>query len=242
MDDSFEQHCWADIIPPEDLETYSAYKRPVTLGKRAALLLIDLYNQAYGDKPEPLAESRKRFPSSCGLAGWEALEPTTAVLARAREARIPVFYTRGETRPEAVLQRFSATERVKVKTTMDAEWNFAIVEPLTPQPGEVMIYKQRASGFFGTPLEAHLRMLGVDTLIVAGESTSGCVRASVVDAYSHGFKIGLVEECVFDRSELTHKVNLFDMHHKYAHVLHVDEAVAYLEQLIAVAPLPASPR
>ena len=96
-------------------------------------------------------------------------------------------------------------------------------------PGDVVITKQRASVFFGTPLIAHLTQLGVQTLIVCGESTSGCVRASAVDAYSHGFHVVLVEECCFDRSLLSHKVNLFDMHHKYADVMHIDEVLAHFD-------------
>jgi nicotinamidase-related amidase len=100
-----------------------------------------------------------------------------------------------------------------------------------PQPGDVVITKQRASGFYGTPLMAHLTQLGVRSLIVCGESTSGCVRASAVDAYSNGFHVTLVEECCYDRSVLSHKVNLFDMHHKYCDVLHIDEVVAHLDGL-----------
>jgi nicotinamidase-related amidase len=92
----------------------------------------------------------------------------------------------------------------------------------------VVITKQRASVFFGTPLAAHLTQLGVRTLIICGESTSGCVRATAVDAYSHGYHVVLVEECCFDRSVLSHKVNLFDLHHKYTDVMHVDEVVAHL--------------
>ncbi|MGH6784613.1 MAG: isochorismatase family protein, partial [Sphingomicrobium sp.] len=102
-------------------------------------------------------------------------------------------------------------------------------EEFKPQPGDVVIFKERASGFFGTPLVAHLTQLGVDSLIVCGESTSGCVRASCVDAYSLGYHVSIVEECVFDRSPLSHKVNLFDLHHKYADVMHLDEVVAHLD-------------
>src|SRR5882672_7959718 len=100
---------------------------------------------------------------------------------------------------------------------------------------DVVITKVRASAFFGTLLVAHLTQLGVNSVIVCGESTSGCVRASAVDVYSHGFHVTLVEECCFDRSPLSHKVNLFDMHHKYADVLHVDEVVRHLEALRAKA-------
>ena len=95
----------------------------------------------------------------------------------------------------------------------------------------MVITKQRASVFYGTPLMAHLTQLGIQTLIVCGESTSGCVRASAVDAYSHGFHVVLVEECCFDRSLLSHKVNLFDMHHKYTDVMRVDEVVTQLNGL-----------
>ena len=95
----------------------------------------------------------------------------------------------------------------------------------------MVITKQRASGFFGTPLQAHLQQLGIRTLIVCGESTSGCVRASAVDAYSLGFHVVLAEECCFDRSPISHKVNLFDLHHKYADVMHVDDIVAHLDAL-----------
>ena len=80
----------------------------------------------------------------------------------------------------------------------------------------------------GTPLTAHLTQLGIQSVIICGETTSGCVRASAVDAYSHGYHVVLVEECCFDRSLLSHKVNLFDMHHKYADVMHTDEVVAHL--------------
>src|SRR4029077_12873159 len=91
--------------------------------------------------------------------------------------------------------------------------------------------KERASGFFGTPLIAHLQQKRINSLIICGESTSGCVRASTVDAYSYGFHNVVVEECTYDRSPLSHKVNLFDLHHKYADVMHVDEVIKHLEDL-----------
>src|SRR5262249_25582630 len=105
--------------------------------------------------------------------------------------------------------------------------DYAIRPEFKPQPQDVVITKQRASVFFGTPLIAHLTQLGVQTLIICGESTSGCVRATAVDAYSLGFHVVLVEESCFALSILSHKVNLFDMHHKSVDVMHVDEAVAH---------------
>ena len=80
-------------------------------------------------------------------------------------------------------------------------------------------------------LTAHLTQLGIQSLIIIGESTSGCVRASTVDGYSHGYHMTMVEECCFDRSEISHKVNLFDLHHKYADVMHVQDVISHIEQI-----------
>lgn len=96
-------------------------------------------------------------------------------------------------------------------------WEF--YPPVAPLPGERIIEKERASSFYGTQLVAELVSRDINALIVAGESTSRCVRASVVDGYSNGFHMVLVEDGVFDRSWLNHQVNLFDLHHKYADVI-----------------------
>ena len=96
---------------------------------------------------------------------------------------------------------------------------------------DILIFKQRASAFQGTPIISHLNVLGIQSLIVCGEATSGCVRATVVDAYSNGFNVAVVEECTYDQTELTHKVNLFDMHHKYADVMKLAEVEMHLDGL-----------
>jgi Isochorismate hydrolase len=98
-----------------------------------------------------------------------------------------------------------------------------------PQPGDVVVTKQRASIFQGTPLFSHLSLLGVQSLIVCGESTSGCVRASVVDGTTNRLRMVVAEECVFDRHEACHAINLFDMNQKYADVLPLDDIVKYLD-------------
>jgi maleamate amidohydrolase len=105
---------------------------------------------------------------------------------------------------------------------------YDIIGEVAPIPGEVVLRKTTPSGFNGTPLLHHLNSLGVDTIIVAGESTSGCVRASVVDACSYRFRVIVVEDCVFDRHQATHAINLFDMHTKYADVLSLADVEAHL--------------
>jgi nicotinamidase-related amidase len=218
-------HCWDDVVSDTDLRVYRAYERERSFGRRPALVLVDLYNRAFGDRREPLLDAIERFPSSCGEAAWDALEPLEALLATARAAGHPIVHTTNENRVEAVLGR--VTQR---RARVDDEWGSTIVDPLTPIEDELVVYKTRASAFFDTPLSTHLRRLGVDTVVMGGESTSGCVRATAVDAYSHGLEVVIVEEATFDRIEISHKVNLFDLHHKYATVVHLQEALEYLDQ------------
>ncbi|HEX9463113.1 MAG TPA: isochorismatase family protein [Alphaproteobacteria bacterium] len=221
----FEDHCWQDVVAADVLEVYSHYERETFVGPSPALIAIDLYELAYQGGAKPVAEVVKTYPSSCGEYAWAAIEPTKRLFAAARAAGLPIFYSTSDVRPGSQPTKVTATKRRRVPTTADV---YEIKAEFKPQAGDVVITKQRASAFYGTPLLAHLTQLGVQTVIVCGESTSGCVRASAVDAYSNGFHVVLVEECCFDRHLLSHKVNLFDLHHKYADVIHVDEVVTHL--------------
>jgi nicotinamidase-related amidase len=227
MSDDFENHCWKDVISSEVIEIYSAFRRKTLVGPAPALLAIDLYEAVYRGGAQAPHQLVKTYPVSCGHYAYEAIEPTQRLFAAARAANLPIFYSTGDTRAASKPRFVSATKRNR--GALDSS-DYDIRPEFKPQPGDVVIAKQRASTFHGTPLLAHLIGLGVKTLIVCGESTSGCVRASVVDGYSNGFHVVLVEECCFDRSELSHKVNLFDMHHKYADVMHLDEVVAHLDK------------
>jgi maleamate amidohydrolase len=222
----FEDHCWKDIVDDEILEIYKAYHRKIYVGKNPAVLAIDLYNKAYEGGNKPVREVNRQFPGSCGENAWKAIEPTQKLFAAARAAGVPVIYSTRHVDTRGVQSTNRNMGREPLKSDV-----YDIKAELAPQPGELVIYKERASAFFGTPLVAHLRQMGVDSLIICGESTSGCVRASTVDGYSNGFHNTLVEECTYDRSMLSHKVNLFDLHHKYADVMHIDEVLAHLEGL-----------
>lgn len=218
----FEDHCWRDIVPDETLKVYEPYHRELYVGERPALLAIDLYNLVYRGGAKDPHEIIGEFPSTCGRHAWEAIEPTKKLFAAARAAGIPVLYTTAPTTSSVV-----ATNRQA--GLGDSDEDYEIFEAFAPQEGDIMIVKERASAFYGTPILPELNRLGVSSLIICGESTSGCVRASTVDAYSAGYHACIAEECVFDRSELSHKVNLFDLHHKYADVLGVDGIVTHLE-------------
>lgn len=220
----FEDHCWKDVVSSEALAIYRAYERAIYVGERPALIAIDLYNLAYEGGARPVHEIIKEYPSTCGEFAWAAVPPTQRLFRAARAAAIPVFYSTAELE----VTRVVATNRRVNRLTPQS---FEIKDEFKPEPDDVIIRKQRASVFYGTPLIAYLTQLGVNSLIFCGESTSGCVRASVVDAYSNGYHVTIAEECVYDRHLLSHKVNLFDLHHKYADVMHTEEIVAHLNAL-----------
>jgi maleamate amidohydrolase len=225
----FEDHCWKDIVDAETLEIYEPYRRDLRVGRSPAVLAIDLYNKVYQGGSRPVHEVNARYSGSCGEHAWNAIEPTRKLFAAARAAGIPMIYTTRHADTGGV----QSTYRRKMS---DSEDLYRIKDELAPLAGELVIYKERASAFFGTPLIAHLRLIGAESLIICGESTSGCVRASTVDAYSYGFHNVVVEECTYDRSPLNHKVNLFDLHHKYADVMHVEEVIAHLDGLARGSP------
>jgi maleamate amidohydrolase len=109
MGDTFEDHCWRDLIPQDVLDLYSHYKRDLHIGPNPALLVIDLYELAYQGGPRPVAEVAQEYPSSCGIYAWNAIEPTKRLLAAARAAGLPIFYTTGDTRPASRPSAIRAT-------------------------------------------------------------------------------------------------------------------------------------
>jgi len=224
--EEFQNHVWQDLLTPEIIKIYEPYRRETFVGEKPALLLIDLYKGAYKGGPRPVLELQDTYKKSCGEYAWNAIKPTQDVIALCRQKGIPLIYCTGETRLEA--RHMQSTKR---RGNPKSDDDYAIMDEFKPQFGDIVLPKQRASIFYGTPLAALLVILGVRSLIVVGESTSGCVRSSVIDCRSHGYHTVVVEECVFDRHPLPHKMNLFDMHHKYADVMHVEEVLAHLATL-----------
>ena len=223
MAQDFEDHCWKDVVPEDELEVYRTFfgREVRGVGPKPALIAIDLYKKVYRGGPGPVVEINKQHRGACGDYAWDAIAPTERLFAAARAAGLPVVYTTGSGNVQV-----SATNRQRATESIGDGYD--IKEEFAPEPGDLIIRKQRASGFFGTPLTAHLNLMGVESIIMCGESTSGCLRASVVDAFSYGYHVVVAEECCFDRSLLSHKLALFDLHHKYADVMHVDEIVATL--------------
>ena len=230
---------WDPYLTQSDIDhlACSTDKR-VGFGARPALLLVDLYRSVFGDKPEPLLEAIKTWPSSCGMAGWNALPHIQTLLAASRKAQIPIVHITMLS-DSGMVGWYDAAHRDSIpggrgaaasdEAALSRKRRAAeIVDEVKPLPGEVVLKKTAPSAFWGTPLAAHLNFHQIDTLIVCGEATSGCVRASVVDAASYRYRVQVVEECVFDRHEATHAMNLFDLHQKYADVISLREAVQRL--------------
>lgn len=226
------ERIWDAFLTERDKAYVAANPTPRKgVGDRPALLLLDLYRGAFGDRPEPLLDAVRTWPASCGEAGWAALPSIRRLLDSARDAGIPVLHATGladvppwadatpRTRPIAAGDE-AARDRQRRK--------YEIVEEVAPIDGELVIRKAAPSAFWGTALTGLLTGLRVDTLIVAGETTSGCVRATVVDAKSYRFRVVIPEPCVFDRTESSHALSLFDLDQKYADVVGLDEAIAYV--------------
>lgn len=210
-------------------------------GTRAAVLSVDNYRKAVGDRPEPLLEAIRTWPGSTGLAGWEALDRTVTLLAEARAAGVPVVHLTALAEEGSGMPgwgaRLGGRHKSRPRTPEELDRHrrrLDIIDQAAPEPGEVVLRKTAPSAFFGTPLAAHLIGQGIDTLIVCGESVSGCVRATVVDGCSLRFRMIVVEDCVYDRHEASRAINLFDMDQKYADVLSLGEVTDWIRAHHAV--------
>jgi len=231
------ERIWDRFLTESDKQHLARSRdRRVGFGQKPALVLVDLYRAVFGDKPEPLLDAIKTWPSSCGMAGWDSLPNIQRLLQAARAAKIPVVHITMLS-DSGMMSWFEAAHRDSVaqpardEASQDRQRRSSdIVDEVKPLPGEVVLRKTAPSAFWGTPLAAHLNLHGIDTLIIAGEATSGCVRATVVDGASYRYRVQVVEECCFDRHEATHALNLFDMHQKYADVIPLAEALEHLSK------------
>jgi maleamate amidohydrolase len=215
----FEDHCWRDVISPDIVEIYRPYRRETYVRGNVALLAIDLFAAVFPEYPMPVSEAVKTNRRSCGEFAWDARPVIGRLLNLARARGLPLAFSSADL-GESSQGLARATQRPR---RSDDAASVAIYREFRPLASEPLILKPRASVFFETELLSYLRGHAIETLVLCGESTSGCVRATAVDGYSHGFHVVVIEDAVFDRSELSHKVSLFDLHHKYADVMVLEE-------------------
>lgn len=218
---------WDDVIPEADRQRYKAAGygseyRPISAGTRPAVIVVDMTREFVDS----------RWPTGNSETGYPAVAANARLLEEARALGLPVFFTKLYEDPAHVpapAQKGRWKTKGRRPPDPDLPPGDVIVEDLTPQPGEIVIYKHhKPSGFFGTELASLLLYEGADTAVVTGMTTSGCVRATAVDAFQYNLDVVIPFECVADRSQISHKVNLLDLHMKYADVAPLDQVIDYL--------------
>lgn len=198
---------------------HQGFRQPLGFGTRPALIVVDFVN-GFTD-PDKLGG---------GNIG-PAIERTVELLAAARRFKLPIAFTRvvfaEDGSDHGVFNRKVPT----LNTLHEGNRDIEIVDELTPEPGEKIVDKKYPSAFFATDLASWMAFKGADTAIVTGCTTSGCVRASVIDAMCHGFAPIVPADCVGDRAIGPHEANLFDMEQKYADVTSLDHVLGELERI-----------
>jgi nicotinamidase-related amidase len=227
---------WADVFGPAEwrVHTTAGYGRRAVPGPRPALLVVDVTYEFTGDGTGDtgLPGVLDRFPNACGDAAWDALPRIRTLIEHARGVGVPVCYSKmtDDRGP------WSQKNRRAPELAAAPAWVGGIHPDLAPRDGELLVTKASASALNGTPLLDELRRNEVDTLIVTGCATGGCVRATVLDAFAAGLTALVPHEAVFDRSAVPHQVSLFDMDMRYANVIDSAEAVRYLDACAAGEP------
>ena len=232
------ERIWDQFLTKRDREVFAAsgYGTRAGFGDRPALLVIDVNYNFVGDTVEPILESIKRWPNSCGEDGWAAVPRIRGLIDSAHRNGVPVIYTTGDVRADRwdrgswAWKNSRTSKKGPAPTTTNLDPN-AILPEIAPDPQDIVIRKLKPSGFYGTNLESFLTLLKADSVILVGTTTSGCVRATALDAFSANYRVTVVEDGCFDRSQASHAINLCDMNAKYADVVAADEVAAYFDGL-----------
>ncbi|WP_040797673.1 isochorismatase family protein [Nocardia higoensis] len=220
----------AGAVDAETLKRYelAGFGKPVGLGERPALLIIDVQYRTVGTERVPFEQAVAEFPTAVGDVAWDAVDKIADLLAVFRANGWPVLYP--HVAPKQSYDTGTLGAKVPAIMSIPAR-GYDFVESIAPVQGDVLLPKRHPSAFFGTPLTSYLIDRAVDSLVITGCSTSGCVRSSVVDAFAYNFKVTVPADAVYDRSPLVHEVNLFDMAQKYADVTTTPELVERLRAL-----------
>ncbi len=234
MSNTEKEPIWMQYMTARDKAVLDAsgYGARMGFGQRPALMIVDVSYNFVGEEPAPLLESIKRWRNSCGEEGWAAIKVIKRLLDASHARGLPVFYSTNTRRPDGFDAGSWRWKNSRELENTEAEiGGNEIVADIAPSPQDVVLLKTKPSAFYGTPFNSFLVDLKVDSLIVVGVSTSGCVRATVIDAFSNNYRVAVVAEGCFDRVEVSHAINLCDMHAKYADVVGIEEALAFIESL-----------
>ncbi len=213
---------WDDVITEQEKEKFyngGMGVGRVGFGERAALLIVDM-SYGFADPSYPLGSE----------TGPACVENIRILLDQARAKGVPVFYSTSEWKENSV-ERGLWKRTPEVDKALSQPKAYEIVSELKPRQDEPVVVKMVPSAFFGTNLVSMLVQKRVDTLILTGMVTSGCIYATAVDGFSNGFRVVIPQEAVADRSVTGHKVSLFNFHMKYGDVLSMDEVMEYFSTL-----------
>lgn len=221
---------WEAFIPEEERRVFAkaGFGARQRFGARPVLLVVDVVLSFTGTAPRPVIEAIDEFDTSCGDSAWATLPRIARLIAAARAAGRPVVYTRGD--PSSKFHCGDTVKGFDDPAQLERLYGAPIHPDVAPLEGEFVLRKTKASAFFGTPLATYLAHAGADCVLVCGTSTSGCVRATAVDAWSNGYPTFVVEDACFDRSRFFHLATLFDLNAKYADVITLEEAIERLGQ------------
>lgn len=223
---------WYRYLSARDVKLLTATpwakKSSFGLGNSPALVIVDAYYGALGTSREDIFDSVKKWPSSCGIEGWKAIDLMVPLVEEVRNVGAPIIFTTAFQHKPSPWNRKDSEARKPISSEVDP---YAIVAELGMASDDTVIEKSLPSAFQGTSLDVVLRAAKIDTLLICGEATSGCVRSTVVDGCSMGYKVGIIEECCFDRFESSHWMSLFDMDQKYGDVIDLEFTYKYLAGL-----------
>lgn len=233
------ERIWDKFLTAEDKDVLavSGWGARAGYGKRPALVVVDVNYAFCGDQPdEPLLDSIKRWRNSCGPYAWAAVPVIRSLIDACREKGVAVIYTTSDFGEDG-WNRGSwewKNARMGEDASRPRESNRKpsdIVDEIAPAPQDIVIRKLKPSAFSGSPLKSYLTLLGADSIIVAGTTTSGCVRGTVIDAFSENLRVIVAEDGCFDRAQSSHAINLCDMDTKYADVVSAREIIDYITGL-----------
>lgn len=234
------KHLWDKFLTDRDRQVFEAagYGSRAGFGKKPALLVIDVNYNFCGDKREPIFQSIKRYRNSCGEDAWDALPVIKMLIDACHDNRVPVIYSTGTIRTDGWDRGgwgWKNTRNTEDFTPPDSRGNNRngndIMDEIAPESQDIIIEKLKPSAFHGTNLNGFLYQLGGDSLLITGTTTSGCVRATVIDAFSFNIRSTIAAEACFDRSQASHAISLCDMNAKYADVVSADEVLAHINTL-----------
>lgn len=212
-----------EIIPESDLKIMTDKYRGgfrMGFGNKIGVLIVDMTYAFVDDQ----------YRTGYSKTGKPTLKAIKRLLDKARGLGLPIFYTKAApSNTKAGRGRWRGKRRpISGPTPPEAN---EIVDEIAPKDGEFVLLKSKPSAFFGTPLVSLLTYLNLDTLIVTGMVTSGCIRATIIDAFSYNYRVIVPIECVADRSQISHHVSLFDLDMKYADVTPLSEVLEKLEKM-----------